>query len=184
MRCFWRKILILTIFLCVQIMGAANPDLRLSSPNKNLQIQFAIENTVQGDSCLYYQVFFKNKEVIQKSRLGISSARKGRDIQTWESNLSVMKTGYDSYEEVWKPVYGERSEIQNNYNELTIELANNNRARGKLSIIVRAYDEGIAFRYFFARGIGGKRFNTFCRRPFGICYAGRDKGIFYRRRSR
>jgi alpha-glucosidase len=155
MMCFWRKIFVLTIFSFVQLIGASYPELKLSSPDKNLRIQLAIENTEQGDSCLYYQVFFKDKEVIQKSRLGISSASKGRRVQSWQSKLSVLKTKYDSHEEVWTPVYGERNKIENNYNELTVELANNNKARGQLSIVIRAYNEGIAFRYYFAKGVGG-----------------------------
>ena len=48
---------------------------------------------------------------------------------------------------VWKPVYGERSLVRDHYEEMTITLMRNKDARRKLQIQVRAYNEGIAFRY-------------------------------------
>lgn len=40
----------------------------------------------------------------------------------------------------WRPLYGERSVIPDNYRELTLRFE-------RVTLLVRAYDEGIAFRY-------------------------------------
>jgi len=60
------------------------------------------------------------------------------------SDVSVSKQ-----DTVWKPVYGERSRVRDHYQGMIIALLRNNSENLKLQIQVRAYNEGIAFRYFF-----------------------------------
>ena len=60
------------------------------------------------------------------------------------SDVSVSKK-----DTVWKPVYGERSQVRDHYQGMIITLLRNNDENLKLQIQVRAYNEGIAFRYFF-----------------------------------
>jgi alpha-glucosidase len=55
----------------------------------------------------------------------------------------------------WRPPYGERSEIPDHFNEATFALAPANQHSPKVSLQVRAYDEGVAFRYLLS-GAGSR----------------------------
>ena len=49
----------------------------------------------------------------------------------------------------WEAVYGERSQITDKYNELTIHLAETIEPKRKFEITFRVYNEGLAFRTTF-----------------------------------
>lgn len=64
-----------------------------------------------------------------------------------------MRTEKQVQRTTWKPVWGERAEIPDNFNQLILTIQPTGNKRGTLQIIVRAYNEGIAFRYFFPKDI-------------------------------
>lgn len=150
----FQKILLITILLNSSIIGNQE-ELTLSSPNNNLRLSVGIENIAEEDSCLIYNISYKDKLVIHKSRLGLNTVPKGVNANTWQNKLSIIKSETSSHREIWNPVYGERSKIANNYNELILTLESNNRTRGIMNVILRIYDEGIAFKYYFPKGHNG-----------------------------
>ena len=65
-------------------------------------------------------------------------------------NLEVDSVIYQpAVNKSWHPLYGERSTVREAYNEATMYLSKKDGSNYRLNIEVRAYDEGIAFRYFF-----------------------------------
>lgn len=50
---------------------------------------------------------------------------------------------------VWTPLYGERSSVRDRFNSATLHLSRKDKSDYRLDVEVRAYNEGIAFRYFF-----------------------------------
>ena len=54
-------------------------------------------------------------------------------------------------DKTWYPVYGERSEVRDHYNSLVFDLLDQKSGETKMSIHIRAYNEGIAFRYRLSR---------------------------------
>src|SRR5690606_21562364 len=58
-------------------------------------------------------------------------------------------TEKSSFDETWKPVWGEETEIRNHYNEMKRELQESTGKQRKLNLIFRAFDDGIGFRYEF-----------------------------------
>ena len=78
----------------------------------------------------------------------------------WCSDLVLRAEERTSADTTWTPLYGENARIRDHYNQLTLHYEKGNRegtadeAYDKrkfyaMDIIVRAYDEGIAFRYHF-----------------------------------
>ena len=59
-----------------------------------------------------YAVFFNGKEVIKPSRLGFKILNE----TALDSNFKIIKTDSVAFNETWKPVWGEVSEIRNHYN--------------------------------------------------------------------
>ncbi|MGD8781922.1 MAG: glycoside hydrolase family 97 catalytic domain-containing protein [Ignavibacteria bacterium] len=130
--------------------------LKLESPDGKLVFNFTIEDAGEEKACMFYNVVYLNKPVVMKSRLGINSSFKERYVDTWNNNIKVIQTSRINHNEIWEPVYGERDEIKNIYNQLSINVESGNKfAKGILQIIIRAYNEGIAFRYYFFRGHNG-----------------------------
>lgn len=108
----------------------------LSSPNGN--IKFSLQTDSDGE--LVYGISYKDKPVILNSFLGISG---------WDRNLEIEDVQRTSFDTVWKPVYGERAEVRDHYNQQVYVIKTGGRG-DRLHVIVRAYDEGIGFRYKYA----------------------------------
>jgi alpha-glucosidase len=131
-----KKVLtLLCFFVCVHIVVAQQSKV-LASPDGKLTFLFTLSK--EGEPT--YSVVYQDKPVVLSSVLGVDGWKEGFTL----ANVSVSKK-----DTVWKPVYGERSIIHDRYNEATISLLLNNNARRAMQLQVRAYNEGIAFRYFF-----------------------------------
>ncbi len=113
----------------------------LKSPNGELLMQFSLNK--HGSPT--YQLAFKNKAVVLPSTLGLEL--KG-DKKSLLDDFTVFKTEYKTFDETWKPVWGEVKEIRNHYNELAVTLKQNETDR-MLLIRFRLFDDGLGFRYEF-----------------------------------
>src|SRR4051812_19224492 len=128
----------LTVFL-VLITGTLLAQ-NVQSPSKTISLDFSL-----ADGKPSYSVNYKNKPVILQSLMGV----KLKETTDLASGFSIDNVQSTSFNESWKPVLGEQSDIVNHYNQLTVALV---QASGrKLNIIFRVFDEGIAFRYDFPR---------------------------------
>ena len=111
---------------------------KVKSPDKDIILEFNVNQEGQP----VYAVL-KNKEpIITASRLGFKT-----EEADFSQNLSIQSTSVNAFQEKWKPVWGQSSEIENSYNSLTVHLAN---GTGDLIFIeFRVFDDGIGFRYAF-----------------------------------
>ncbi len=148
---------------------------QLTSPDEQFVFQCYQKETPAGKKQLYYQVAYAGKPIVLESELGVliennlfeSALAIVNDTCTvWGENLELVAVDTSSRNTSWKPVYGERSEIFDRYNEMILHFrkygdhsqSEKNGSSGtsydrrrtyEMDFIVRAYDEGIAFRYFF-----------------------------------
>jgi len=109
--------------------------LYIESPNSNISLEFTLKNGVP-----IYSVKKYNKIIIHKSKLGIN-LKNGLELS---NNFKIKNQNKKSFNSSWKPLYGEEKEIINNYNELNIELLQNEIT---VNIHFKIYDDGIGFRY-------------------------------------
>lgn len=66
----------------------------------------------------------------------------------FNSGFELLDCTLSCADETWTPVWGEESEIRNNYNEMVVKLRH--EEDGKLmNIRFRLYDDGLGFRYEF-----------------------------------
>jgi alpha-glucosidase len=82
----------------------------------------------------YRQIFFPSSFHIE-TETGISP-----------DGLYIVKTDTLSYRGKWTNVFGAQKEIPDNYNQAIIYMENKT---GKINLICRAYNEGVAFAYEF-----------------------------------
>jgi len=113
-------------------------EVTVSSPNGKMLMK-----VYEKGENVVYSVSFGGKPIVLESLLGINGAG------VWKDGVSIGKSVDTSVDVSWKPVYGERNIVRDYYNQSEIELKQINNSYRRLKLIVRAYNEGIAFRYFF-----------------------------------
>ena len=113
----------------------------LKSPNGNFKMVFALEK----DGRPTYQLFMKNKEIIKKSKLGLELQK---DKKSLLNDFTLVNEVRNTFDETWKTVWGEETEIRNHYNELALTLKQNETER-QVIIRFRLFNDGLGFRYEF-----------------------------------
>lgn len=113
----------------------------LISPNGNFKMKFALES----DGTPIYQLSLRNKEIIKKSKLGIELQK---DKKSLLNDFTVLETKEATFNETWKPVWGEETSINNHYNELAVTLKQKETER-EIIIRFRLFNDGLGFRYEF-----------------------------------
>lgn len=114
---------------------------QLKSPNGNLSMNFALAT----DGTPTYTLQYKQKAVIKTSKLGLELKD---DKKSLLNDFVVANTKTSTFDETWKPVWGEVSAIRNHYNELAV-LLNQKETNRQIIIRFRLFDEGLGFRYEF-----------------------------------
>lgn len=114
---------------------------QLISPDGNLKLNFELLD----NSTPSYSLTYKGKTVIKPSKMGLELVN---DSKSLLNDFIVTDSTESSYNETWKPVWGEVKEIRNNYNELRIKLNQKGLDR-TLIICFRLFNDGLGFRYEF-----------------------------------
>lgn len=150
--------------LAVSALAQEQPakPISLKSPDGRFKLEFSVD--AQGKP--FYSLSFDNKQVINNSFLGFELKKEveGKQV-TFDNTQHVSNEGIDkktdlfsrfaientataSFDETWRPVWGEESEIRNHYNELQVLLYQQMNDR-RMGVTFRLFDDGLAFRYFF-----------------------------------
>ena len=132
-----QSVLLSLSFLMMSAWGLQAEDLK--SPNGRLVMHFEVD----GMGCPVYTLSYKGKPVIKRSRLGLEA----EDFSLREG-FQLQKAETATFDETWKPVWGEVSSIRNHYNELAVTLHQPKEDR-TIRIRFRLYDDGLGFRYEF-----------------------------------
>lgn len=131
---------------------------QLYSPDKNILFTFYQKQLTNSTRAMYYMVSFKGKPIILESELDVqldnhlseqAMALKVDSSKKWFENLKITNTVRNSKDTIWTPLTGESRQIRDNYNSLTIQTIKEDNPIYPMHIEIRAYNEGIAFRYFF-----------------------------------
>jgi alpha-glucosidase len=122
-------------------VGAAGPTAgaEVKSPNGRLVVRFELT----GEGGLRYGVSYRGKPLLADGALGLEFDR----APAWAEGFRIEGTTLASHDERWRPVYGERSEICDRYNQLAVDLVDRQDPPRRLRLAFRAYDEGAAFCY-------------------------------------
>ena len=150
---------------CLLAACSANKDIKtnatLVSPDGNLTMEFFMD----GNGAPSYSLAYCNTPVLERSGLGFelrgtvkyqgleyhgSKIEKPDEVPPYmfNSGFEVVNVSECAFDETWSPVWGEESQIRNNYNEKLICLRHT--ATGKLmNIRFRIFDDGLGFRYEF-----------------------------------
>lgn len=120
----------------------------VTSPNGNVEVKFSLDNGRPT-----YEMTYKGKAVVRPSHLGLElvktkHASKGMEETDLMDGFTVTDTQTSTFDETWKPVWGQTATIRNHYNEMAVTL---NQPASKRNIVIRfrVYDDGMGLRYEF-----------------------------------
>ena len=131
------QLIIVLLFSALSSFGQTQ---RITSPGGTVIMEFTLNN----DGRPFYNVSYKNKEVIKNSALGIQFADGGII-----NNLEVASLDTCLINETWNPVLGEVKTIRNHYRQLVVKLIERGNVPKEMNIIFRVFDDGVGFRYEF-----------------------------------
>jgi hypothetical protein len=134
------KQLVYTALFYLMAFQFANSQ-QLKSPNGNFAMEFALQN----DGTPSYSLIYKNKTVIKPSKLGLELKN---DKKSLLNDFTLADSKITSFDETWKPVWGEVESIRNQYSELAVTL-NQKETDRQIIVRFRLFNDGLGFRYEF-----------------------------------
>ena len=137
-----KTIITILAFSAISAFSQNKNAYQLASPNGQNKIKFELVKNAPK-----YAVSHGKTEVITPSDMGF--LLKGNE--NLSSDFEIKNVKNTSFDETWEQVWGEKKNIRNHYNQLSVELQQKTGNKRKLEIEFRAFDDGIAFRYVYPK---------------------------------
>jgi len=135
-----KAISLLTVVL-LTLSCSNQKKIRIYSPDGKIKFTLFPVTDGSDQGIAGFSLSSGNKRVLLPSTLIISSKKIGLN-----NKFSFLKVERQSVTNQWINDFGERKEVPDNYNQVTIFLESTDL---KINIICRAYNEGVAFAYEF-----------------------------------
>ena len=146
-----KQILSIIIISIMPVFALAKSAETISSPNNKIRVGLLkADDNKYGE--WFLRVFYENSnqysEVIPKIKLGIT-----RNDISFENNLKLLKfSKAKRINEEYTAIHGKRSHRKNSANEVVASFETPDK--DLLNIIIRAYNDGLTFRYEFPKAKG------------------------------
>ncbi len=116
------------------------------SPERSIEVQIQLDP-------LTYTVSMGGRPVLAASALGL-------DLKDQEPMGGWMLLRGDQHtpDQTWTPVWGKTAKIRNWYTEMDLELQERAGRHRRMDVLVRAYPDGVAFRYRLPKQPGLEHF--------------------------
>jgi alpha-glucosidase len=141
-----KKYLFIAAIIFLQVFSVFSQKATVVSPNQKICV--TLHNQQNEDVGNWYlKIAYVNHG---KSCIAIPQIKLGlqRSDQDFSNDLTLMKAGRPLLiHENYIALHGKRSHCNNSANEVTLTFENANKA--VLNLIIRAYNDGVAFRYGF-----------------------------------
>jgi alpha-glucosidase len=136
---------------------ALGEPLAVSSPDGNLTISFALKTNPQPylpGKRAYYRVTYKGTLVLTDSPLGLDFL----GAKPLAESFEVVSTDRQSRHTTWEDHFGAKRTVPDHYNQLTVSLRESQSPGRRVDVIFRAYNEGVALRYFLPKQAALEKF--------------------------
>ena len=113
---------------------------RLESPDGNIVFSFNLNRQAP-----VYRVDYKGNTLVEDSELGLSF-QGGNEFR---ADLEMGPVEVSLTDETYELVVGKAKTVRNHYRQATILLVERKGKRRRINLVVRAFNDGVAFRYEF-----------------------------------
>ena len=134
-----KKLFVLCVALFCFMAVSAQQRMSVSSPDGKLR--FSLKVTSESVS---YDIDYRKQPLITNSLLGFSF-----DSGEFGRNLKAGKVQRKKIDETYKLIVGKTSSVRSRCNEMTVPMQERSDSGRLINLVVRAFDDGIAFRYEF-----------------------------------
>ena len=134
-----KKIIVFVLILNIVPISVMAQSVSLSSPDGNLQFRFKM-----GKQLPAYEITFRNQMLLSNATLSLDF-----DSGIFGENLKMGKPVYRTGNETYELVVGKTKTAHSKYKEMTIPLNEKQSPHRIIHLVVRAFNDGIAFRYVF-----------------------------------
>jgi alpha-glucosidase len=130
----------LSLVLLSLAATAVQGQVRTASPDTRNQVTVEIH-----EGRLYYSVQRDGRPLLMRSLLGFEF----RGAPTLRDSLRIVDTTRQTVDETWTQPWGEVAHVRDHHNELKVSLAETAAPNRRFTVVFRAFDDGIGFRYEF-----------------------------------
>ena len=135
MRCYGATLLAIVI-----PWSLATSQARVTSPDGRNQVVVATH-----DGKLFYAVLRDGRPLLTPSLLGFQF----RGQPLLQDSLRIVDSSRSTFDTTWTQPWGEVARIRDHHNELKLGVAEQTAPNRKFTLAVRAFNDGVAFRYEF-----------------------------------
>lgn len=130
-----RNLVFLTLTLLTITTVSCNRETAVLSPDGRIRAEITLNEAGEP----FWSVSVDGEPLLLRSRLGLEAA--GVDLS---DGFRIDGVTRDSRDEEWTQPWGENKRNRDHHNETAVRLRN---ADGTLTVRMRAFDDGVAFRY-------------------------------------
>lgn len=137
------------LFACLVSMlsSCSRPAYRVESPDGNLAVTVEIKNNprpyLAGERA-YYRIGYRGKAILVDSPLGLDFL----NAKPLDHGFKVTGTARKSHDSTWENPFGAQRRVRDHYNQLEVSLREMQAPNRRVDLIFRAFNAGVAFRYF------------------------------------
>lgn len=140
MNALQKLIFFALLMLAVPVLGQKH--IQLSSPDGQLIFSFKLTKKAP-----VYNIIYKGKTLIANSELGLVF----RDADNFGAALKVLKPHFNKVDEHYDLVVGKVKSVRDQHNQVIIPLIERGERKRRINLAIRAFNDGIAFRYEFPK---------------------------------
>jgi alpha-glucosidase len=118
--------------------AAAQAPLRMESPDRRTVVTIAVEA-----GALTYAVARDGRQVVRPSRLGFAF----RGASPLRDSVRIDGVARASRDTTWTQPWGETARVRDRHHEMRVTAVEQRAPGRRFTVVVRAFDDGIAFRY-------------------------------------
>jgi len=120
--------------------GTGHAQVHVSSPDGRTAVALGI-----ADGRLYYGLARDGRPLLLPSLLGVEF----QGAPPLRDSLRIVDTTRQRHDETWTQPWGEVARVREHYNELAVSVVEAGREARRFTVRVRAFDDGVGFRYEF-----------------------------------
>lgn len=149
--------LLIGLFVLGNLAGstcrADDPIVRVASPNGQVRLDLVLQRHQESEAIPHWRAYFKDQPIVLPSRLAV-------DLDNGSSlggPCAIESVRSRSFHEPYNVFPGKRRHVVNHCTETVVVLRERTPPRRRWEVVLRAYDDGAAFRYRFPAQDGWPR---------------------------
>ncbi len=145
------KVIYYFILVLILIQGqklCARESVQISSPDGNIRFGFSLKGEIPS-----YEVTYKKETLIENSPLSLNF-----DNGFFGNGLKINKPVFSTKKESYELIVGKSKTVNSLGKEVIIPLEEMKEPFRKINLVVRAFNDGVAFRYEFPEQPGWKSY--------------------------